>query len=38
MERPPLALIEFPADEPERARRFWGELLRELGAYSRARL
>jgi predicted enzyme related to lactoylglutathione lyase len=20
-------LIEFPADEPERARRFWGELL-----------
>jgi predicted enzyme related to lactoylglutathione lyase len=23
----PLNLIEFPADEPERARRFWGELL-----------
>ena len=23
----PLALIEFPADEPERARRFWTELL-----------
>ena len=22
-----LALIEFPADEPERARRFWAELL-----------
>jgi len=22
-----LALIEFPADEPERARRFWEELL-----------
>jgi predicted enzyme related to lactoylglutathione lyase len=24
---PPLHLIEFPADEPERARRFWTELL-----------
>jgi predicted enzyme related to lactoylglutathione lyase len=23
----PLRLIEFPADEPERARRFWQELL-----------
>lgn len=23
----PLSLIEFPADEPERARRFWSELL-----------
>lgn len=23
----PLALIEFPADDPERARRFWTELL-----------
>jgi len=22
-----LSLIEFPADDPERARRFWGELL-----------
>jgi uncharacterized protein len=22
-----LALIEFPADDPERARRFWSELL-----------
>jgi predicted enzyme related to lactoylglutathione lyase len=25
--RPPLSLIEFPADDPERARRFWSELL-----------
>jgi predicted enzyme related to lactoylglutathione lyase len=25
--REPLALIEFPADEPERALRFWGGLL-----------
>ena len=24
---PPLSLIEFPADDPERARRFWVELL-----------
>jgi predicted enzyme related to lactoylglutathione lyase len=24
---PPPFLIEFPADEPERARRFWQELL-----------
>ena len=23
----PLVLIEFPADDPERARRFWGGLL-----------
>jgi predicted enzyme related to lactoylglutathione lyase len=23
----PLALVEFPADDPERARRFWAELL-----------
>jgi predicted enzyme related to lactoylglutathione lyase len=23
----PLSLIEFPADDPERARRFWRELL-----------
>jgi predicted enzyme related to lactoylglutathione lyase len=29
--RPSLSLLEFPADDPERARRFWGELLgREL--------
>ncbi len=27
MARSPLALIEFPADDPERARRFWSELL-----------
>jgi predicted enzyme related to lactoylglutathione lyase len=25
--RPPLHLIEFPADEPDRALAFWGELL-----------
>jgi len=25
----PLSLIEFPADDPERARRFWAELLGE---------
>ena len=25
--RPPLALLEFPADEPERALRFWRGLL-----------
>jgi predicted enzyme related to lactoylglutathione lyase len=25
--RSPLSLIEFPADDPERARRFWTELL-----------
>ena len=24
---PRLSLIEFPADDPERARRFWAELL-----------
>jgi predicted enzyme related to lactoylglutathione lyase len=23
----PIALIEFPADDPDRARRFWSELL-----------
>jgi predicted enzyme related to lactoylglutathione lyase len=29
----PLSLIEFPADDPARARRFWSELLgAELGA------
>lgn len=27
MDRPPLALIEFPADDPQRARRFWSDLL-----------
>ena len=27
MEKSPLALIEFPADDPERARRFWTGLL-----------
>jgi predicted enzyme related to lactoylglutathione lyase len=27
MEDPSLALIEFPADDPERARRFWAGLL-----------
>lgn len=27
MEHVPATLIEFPADEPERARRFWAELL-----------
>jgi predicted enzyme related to lactoylglutathione lyase len=27
MERLTLALVEFPADEPERALRFWGGLL-----------
>ncbi len=27
MARSPLALIEFPADDPERARRFWSGLL-----------
>jgi predicted enzyme related to lactoylglutathione lyase len=25
--RAALSVIEFPADDPERARRFWGELL-----------
>jgi uncharacterized protein len=25
--RPPLALVEFPADDTERARRFWAGLL-----------
>lgn len=24
---PELSLVEFPADDPERARRFWAELL-----------
>jgi predicted enzyme related to lactoylglutathione lyase len=33
MERIPAVSIEFPADDPERARRFWSELLGvELGA------
>ena len=36
MSRSPLSLVEFPADDPERARRFWTELLgielRERGA------
>jgi predicted enzyme related to lactoylglutathione lyase len=27
VQRSPLSLIEFPADDPVRARRFWGELL-----------
>jgi predicted enzyme related to lactoylglutathione lyase len=27
MPRSPLSLVEFPADDPERARRFWAELL-----------
>ena len=27
MPGPPLSLIEFPADDPERARRFWTGLL-----------
>ena len=27
MSRPPLALIEFPADDTERARRFWAGVL-----------
>jgi predicted enzyme related to lactoylglutathione lyase len=27
MPNPPLSLIEFPADDPERARRFWTEFL-----------
>ena len=27
MQPPPLSLVEFPADDPERARRFWAELL-----------
>lgn len=27
MSHPTLSLIEFPADDPERARRFWSELL-----------
>ena len=33
MNEDPLALIEFPADDPERARRFWGGVLGlELGS------
>ena len=27
MSRPALSLVEFPADDPDRARRFWTELL-----------
>jgi predicted enzyme related to lactoylglutathione lyase len=27
MHRSSPSLVEFPADDPERARRFWGELL-----------
>jgi hypothetical protein len=27
MTAPPLSLLEFPADDPERARRFWATLL-----------
>jgi predicted enzyme related to lactoylglutathione lyase len=27
MVRPALSLVEFPADDPERARRFWSGLL-----------
>jgi len=27
MVTPPLSLLEFPADDPERARRFWAGLL-----------
>jgi predicted enzyme related to lactoylglutathione lyase len=27
MPSPTLSLVEFPADDPERARRFWAELL-----------
>jgi predicted enzyme related to lactoylglutathione lyase len=27
MERSPLSLVEFPADDPERARRFWTGVL-----------
>jgi predicted enzyme related to lactoylglutathione lyase len=27
MPAPPLTLLEFPADDPERARRFWSGLL-----------
>src|SRR4051794_15788754 len=27
MADPKLSLVEFPADDPERARRFWGGLL-----------
>jgi len=27
MPRSPVSLVEFPADDPERARRFWAELL-----------
>ena len=29
MPGPALSLVEFPADDPERARRFWSGLLRE---------
>jgi predicted enzyme related to lactoylglutathione lyase len=35
MSTPPLSLLEFPADDPERARRFWAALLGvELGQRS----
>ena len=27
MPTPPLSLVEFPADDPHRARRFWAALL-----------
>ena len=27
MTEPPISLVEFPADDPERARRFWKSLL-----------
>ena len=27
MTTPPLTLLEFPADDPDRARRFWASLL-----------
>ncbi len=27
MSEQPLSLVELPADDPQRARRFWGELL-----------
>jgi predicted enzyme related to lactoylglutathione lyase len=32
---PPLSLVEFPADDPERARRFWTGLL-DIDLQSRA--
>lgn len=27
MPKPPVSLVEFPADDPQRARRFWEQLL-----------